>query len=266
MTLRQSLGGRPVLRVVPGGSGGERTPSGDHGSGRPVVLHLHGGGYRAGSPELSRPLASYLARRTGAEVVAPAYRLAPEHPYPAAVEDGLAGYAELLDDGVPADRIAVVGESAGGGLALAVLLEARRAGLPAPAAAAALSPWLDLTLESEAFERCAATDPVLDRSSLRHSAELYLAGADPREPAASPLFADDAALAALPPVLLQASRAEVLAGDTERFGARMAAAGGDCRVEMWEGTTHCWHLAVGRLPEAGAAVDSVAEFLTEHLA
>ncbi|MEV8453264.1 alpha/beta fold hydrolase [Streptomyces sp. NPDC052095] len=248
-------GGVPVLRIAPA-PGGER----------PVLLHLHGGGYRSGSPELSRPLATRLARLTGCEVVVPAYRLAPAHPFPAAVEDGLAVYAALLRGGTGAERIAVVGESAGGGLALAVLLAARRAGLPMPAAVAGLSPWLDLTLESPAFERCAATDPVLDRASLRRSASLYLAGADPRTPEASPLFADAAALAALPPVLFQASRAEVLADDAERFGARVVAAGGECRVEMWEGTTHCWQLAVDRLPEAQAAVRSVAEFLTQHLA
>ncbi|MFJ7198757.1 MULTISPECIES: alpha/beta hydrolase [unclassified Streptomyces] len=258
MTVARSLGGRPVLRVRPP-AGGERTE-------RTVVLQLHGGGYRAGSPELSRPLAARLSRLTGAEVMVPAYRLAPAHPFPAAVADGLGAYADLLRGGVPAGRIAVLGESAGGGLALAVLLEALKAGLPMPAAAVGLSPWLDLTLDSPAFARCAATDPVLDRPSLRHSASLYLAGADPRTPAASPLFADAAALAALPPVLLQASRAEVLADDAERFGARMTAAGGDCRVEMWDGTTHCWQLAVDRLPEAVAAVGSVAEFLTEHLA
>ncbi|MFB6813892.1 alpha/beta hydrolase [Streptomyces sp. NPDC056347] len=255
MSSGQLLGGRPVLRIAsaPGG-------------GRPVLLHLHGGGYRSGSPALSRPLAARLSRLTGCEVVVPAYRLAPAHPFPAAVQDGLAVYAELLRRGVGADRIAVVGESAGGGLALAVVLAARRAGLPVPAAVAGLSPWLDLTLESPAFERCAATDPVLDRASLRHSASLYLAGADPRDPGASPLFADAASLAALPPVLLQASRAEVLADDAERFGARVTEAGGECRVEMWEATTHCWQLAVDRLPEAVAAVGSVAEFLTQHLA
>ncbi|MER5495850.1 MULTISPECIES: alpha/beta hydrolase [unclassified Streptomyces] len=255
MTAGQLLGGRPVLRV--GAVGGD---------GRRVVLQLHGGGYRSGSPGPSRPLAAHLARRTGAEVLVPAYRLAPRHPFPAAVEDGLGAYTELLRDGVPADRIALVGESAGGGLALAVLLEAQRAGLPMPAAAVGLSPWLDLTLESGAFERCADSDPVLDRSSLRRSAALYLAGADARGPAASPLFADGAALAALPPVLLQAAREEVLVDDARRFGARMTAAGGRCRVELWEGATHCWQLFVDRLPKAVAAADSVADFLTEHLA
>ncbi|MFI8884074.1 alpha/beta hydrolase [Streptomyces sp. NPDC053813] len=255
MTGPHLLGGRPVLRVRP-----------PVGGDRPVLLQLHGGGYRAGAPELSRPLAAHLSRLTGCEVVLPAYRLAPAHPFPAAVEDGLGAYAELLADGVPAERIAVLGESAGGGLALSVLLAAQRAGLPMPAAAVGLSPWLDLTLESPAFERCAATDPVLDRPSLLHSATLYLAGADPRTPAASPLFAEAAALAALPPVLLQASRAEVLSDDAERFGARMTAAGGECRVEMWDGTTHCWQLSVERLPEAVAAARSVAEFLTQHLA
>ncbi|MFG2426730.1 alpha/beta hydrolase fold domain-containing protein [Streptomyces sp. NPDC048590] len=230
-----------------------------------VVLHFHGGGYRAGSPEVSRPLAGHLARRTGAAVVAPSYRLAPEHPHPAAVEDGLAAYEAVLRAGTAPERVALVGESAGGGLALAVLLAAHREGLPMPAAAAVLSPWLDLTVEAESYTRCAATDPVLGREALRHSAGLYLAGADPRTPTASPLFAPAPALAALPPVLVQSSREEVLADDAVRFGERMEASGGRCRVELWEGTTHCWQLFVDRLPEAVRAADSVAAFLREYL-
>ncbi|WP_052424538.1 alpha/beta hydrolase [Streptomyces fulvoviolaceus] len=230
-----------------------------------ALLHFHGGGYRAGAPELSRPLAGHLARRVGAEVTVPPYRLAPVHPFPAAVEDGLAAYAALLGRGFAPERTAVVGESAGGGLALAVLVAAREAGLPMPGAAVGLSPWLDLTVEAPSYERCAATDPVLGRTDLLDSAVLYLAGADPRAPTASPLFASAETLAALPPVLLQSSRDEVLADDAVRFGKRMAAVGGDCRVELWEDTTHCWQLFVDRLPVAVRAADCVAAFLRERL-
>ncbi|MFE3514094.1 alpha/beta hydrolase fold domain-containing protein [Streptomyces sp. NPDC059166] len=230
-----------------------------------VLLHFHGGGYRAGSPEVSLPLAGHLARRAGADAVVPAYRLAPAHPFPAAVEDGLAAYEAVLAAGTAPERVAVAGESAGGGLALAVLLAAREAGLPMPAAAAVLSPWLDLTVEAESYTRCAATDPVLGRAALRHSAALYLAGADPRVPTASPLFAPAEALAALPPVLVQSSRDEVLADDAVRFGERVESSGGSCRVELWPGTTHCWQLFVDRTPEAVRAADSVAAFLKDRL-
>ncbi|MFF0739936.1 alpha/beta hydrolase [Streptomyces sp. NPDC004111] len=247
------LGGRPVRWVRP-----------PDGALRGTHLHFHGGGYRVGTPELDVPLASHLARRLRVQVALPAYRLAPAHPFPAAVEDGLAAYGALLAGGTPAERITVGGDSAGGGLAFAVLLAAQEAGLPAPAAAIGLSPWLDLTLTAASFERCAATDPLLGRDSLGDSAAVYLAGADPRTPTASPLFAEDKALAALPPALLQASRDEVLCDDAVRFAERVKAAGGACRVELWPGTTHCWQLSVATSAEAVRAADSVAEFLTQH--
>ncbi|MEC4020949.1 alpha/beta hydrolase fold domain-containing protein [Streptomyces sp. H27-D2] len=249
------LGGRPALRVRPAS-----------GSASCTVLHLHGGGYRTGDPAASGGLASYLAAGCDAENLLPAYRLAPEHPFPAAADDALAAYTELLERGVAPERLAVLGASAGGGLAAAMLLRARAAGLPRPAAVVLLSPWLDLTNSADSYVRCAASDPLLSREILASAAADYLAGADPRTPTASPLFAGDAALAWMPPLLVQASRDEVLADDASRFADRVNRAGGDCTLQTWAGIAHCWQFGVPLLPEAVEAVDAVTDFLRARLA
>ncbi|MEV0597827.1 alpha/beta hydrolase fold domain-containing protein [Streptomyces sp. NPDC050315] len=254
VTEETELGGRPAVRVRPTAGGRRGT-----------VLYLHGGGYRAGSPQVALGPASYVAAGLDAEVVLPAYRLSGERPFPAAVEDAVAAYAELLERGAAPARLAVVGESAGGGLAAGALLAARGLGLPRPAALVGLSPWYDLTVTADAYERCRASDPVLDRSALADSAARYLAGTDPRTPLASPLFADDAALAWLPPVLVQASADEVLADDAARFAARVAAAGGRAWHRTWAGEAHCWHIAVPARATAREAVAAIVTFLRTHL-
>ncbi|GHJ38955.1 alpha/beta hydrolase fold domain-containing protein [Streptomyces sp. TS71-3] len=246
--------GRPAVRVRPG-TGGRRG----------TLLHLHGGGYRAGSPRVSEGAASFLAAELDAEVLLPAYRLAGERPFPAAVEDATAAYRSLLESGVDPGRLAVLGDSAGGGLAAAALLAAQDAGLPRPAALVGLSPWYDLTVTAGSYERCRGTDTVLSRASMRDSAARYLAGADPRTPLASPLFAQGAALRGLPPVLVQCGGLEVLADDAGEFARRVDAAGGRAVHRSWAGQGHCWHLAVPGLPAAREAVAATAAFLDVHL-
>jgi acetyl esterase/lipase len=251
------VGGRRTLRVRPA----ERPDGGVRGT----VVHLHGGGYGAGEPARGLAMSARLADATGTEWLLPSYRLAPQHPFPAAVEDALAVYRAVLEDGVAPERLVVMGLSAGGGLTMATLLAAREAGLPRPAAAVCLSPWFDLTVSAAAYERCAATDAVLTLDILRGAAERYLAGTDPRTPLASPLFADDEALAWLPPVLVHASSDEVLADDATSFAERLGAVGGDCTLRTWPGAAHCWHLNVPEAPGSVEAVADVAEFLRARL-
>ncbi|MGK5628167.1 alpha/beta hydrolase [Streptomyces sp. URMC 123] len=252
--VETTVGGRPALRIRPLG------PT------RGTVLHLHGGGYRTGSPEGGRGVGAYLAVNAGVETVLPAYRLAEEAPFPAAVDDGLACYAELLGEpGADPGRLVLMGESAGGGLALATLLTAREAGLPRPAAAVCLSPWFDLTASGDSYERCGTADHLISRTVLKGMADLYLAGADPRTPTASPLFAPDDALAWLPPLLVQASRDEVLADDAVRLAERVTRVGGQCVLRTFSDATHCWHHELPALPRAETALNEVVEFLLERL-
>lgn len=249
----RAVGGRPGLRVVPASGGGAG-----------AVLLLHGGGFRAGSPHAARGVASFVAAAADVEVLLPAYRLAPESPFPAAVHDVVRALGELVERGTAPERIAVVGESAGGGLAVAGLLAARRAGLPRPAALVALSPWLDLTASSGSYDRCAATDRIIDRAGSLRSALAYLDGADPRDPLASPLFADDEALAALPPSLVQASTDEVLVDDAARFVSRVRDAGGASTLQTWSGAPHLWHVGVPGDPAAVDAVRHIGLFLEKR--
>ncbi|MBP0458962.1 alpha/beta hydrolase [Streptomyces montanisoli] len=250
-TTAAELGGVPAIEVSAGG-----------GEARGAVLYFHGGGYALGSAAASVNLAADVARRSEATVHTVDYRLAPENPFPAAVDDALAAYRGLLDHGVPAAEIAVSGESAGGGLALALLVAIREAGLPRPAAAAVLSPWVDLTQSGRSHETRAALDPALTRQALSARAGDYLAGADPRSPLASPLFAD---LRGLPPLLVQAGTYEVLLDDAVRLAAK--AAGDDVEVTLhtFPGAPHVFQGFATVLDEGAAALDEVGAFLRAHL-
>lgn len=231
-------------------------------TGAGVILHLHGGGYVMGDPAGSRGLTTALARGTGARVLSVDYRLAPAHPFPAAVDDALAAYRALLAGGTPPGRIAIGGESAGGGLTVALLLAIRDAGMPQPACAFPLSPWVDLTCEAPSYASRAARDPLLTRDVLRDMAREYLAGGDARTPLASPLLAD---LSGLAPMLIQVGDDEVLLDDAVRLADAVRNAGGDADLEVWPDMIHVWQMFAGALPEADQAVDAICRFITARL-
>ncbi len=231
------------------------------GSGAPVVLYFHGGGYVVGSPISHRPMGSRIARAAQARLFMADYRLAPEHPFPAAADDGFAAYRALLDAGIDSSRLAVGGGSAGGGLALAALVEAHEAALPMPAAWFLISPWADLTLTTPTLDRNEASDPTAFRARLQPMADCYLNGADPRHPRASPLFAN---FTGLPPLLIQVGSIETLLGDSETLHARAEAARVDSTLEVWPDMVHVWHHYADHLTEADAAAERIGEFLSTH--
>lgn len=225
--------------------------------GENVVLYLHGGAYLFGSPATHRSVTGYLARAAAATVYAPDYRLAPEHPCPAAVEDATQAYRWLLEQGVPAARIVIAGDSAGGGLAVAATLSLRDAGTPLPAGLIALSPWVDLTGSGESVARVGSADPMLPVSGLHDSAALYLAGRDTADPVASPLYAD---LAGLPPLCIQGGSDEILYSDAVRLAEQARQAGVTVTHKTFQGFWHVFQLHAGALPAATAAVEEMAEF------
>ena len=226
-----------------------------------VFLFIHGGGYYRGSVAISRATAANIGVATNARCLSVDYRLAPEHPYPAAIDDCLAAYRWLLDEGIAATNVVVGGVSAGGGLTLALLIGARDAGLPLPAAAVAMSAWTDLTQSGESYQTRAEADPVISKAYLDHSAHLYLGDADPLQALASPLFAD---LSGLPPLLLQVGTAETMMDDSVRFVERAHEAGVSAVVEPWDDMFHGWHGSAHILPEAQQAIDRIGEFFGQH--
>ncbi|MFC9054378.1 alpha/beta hydrolase [Streptomyces anthocyanicus] len=251
VSRRTVLGGRPALELDP-----------DTASGPGRLLYLHGGGYLAGSPDTHAGLAGELARRAGLRAVSVDYRLAPEHPFPAAVDDGLAAYRELLSTGTDPQDLVLAGDSAGGGLGIATLLAAREAGLPQPAAVALFSPWVDLTLTGGSIRSKEGADPIFTEADVRAYADLYVGAGDRAAPLASPVFAD---LAGLPPLLVQAGANEVLLDDAVRLAGRAGADDVEVTLEVGPGLPHVYQLHYGRLEEADAALDRAARFLTAHL-
>ena len=242
-----TLGGVPVEWV-------RNTRHGERGT----LVYFHGGGYAIGSPRAYRNLTAQLARRCGMAVLAPDYRLAPEHPFPAAPEDALAVYRALLDQGRPAAQIVLAGDSAGGGLALACALWAKAAGLPLPAGLVLFSPFTDLTLSGASVTRCEGSECVLSRAVLDECVAAYLNGYAGQDPLASPLFAD---LSGLPPMLIQATDTEMLYDDAARLAASALRQGLEVQAENWPGLWHVWQAMAGTLPEANRALDRVAHFV-----
>jgi acetyl esterase/lipase len=260
-----TLGGRPALELeVAGNETGGVASDGDgagNGNGA-ALLYLHGGGFVLGSARTGARLAAGLARRAGTRAISLDYRLAPEHPFPAAVDDALAAYRELLDSGIGPNRLAVAGDSAGGGLVIAALVAAREAGLPQPAAAVVLSPWADLTMTGESMRTRHGVDPLFTRERLGPFADWYLADHDRSAPLASPAFAD---LSGLPPLLVQVGSHEVLLDDAIRLAGQAGAHDVDVTLEIWPGVPHVFQNLTGALDEADEALDRAGHFLSRHL-
>ncbi len=228
-----------------------------------AILYLHGGGYVLGSPASHRGLVAQLARAAGTLAFALDYRLAPEHRCPAAIDDAFAAYEQLLDRGFAPQRIAIAGDSAGGGLALATALRIREQGRPAPAALVLISPWLDLTQSGESYATRAALDPVLTKQALEDFAADYVGpDGDRRGIGASPLFAD---LKGLPKTLTQVGDAEILLSDAERFHERALAAGVSSELETAADMTHVWHIFYPILEPARAAIERAGRFVRAAL-
>jgi epsilon-lactone hydrolase len=223
-----------------------------------VLLFLHGGGYELGSLRSDGELAARLGRASGMRVLFPEYRLAPEHPFPAAIDDVLAAWRWLrTSQHLNAGSIAVAGDSAGGGLATALLVATRDAGEAVPAAAVLMSPTVDLTSSGASMTERVDQDPISTPAMLRQFAADYLAGADPKTPLASPLFAS---LAGLPPLLIQVGTADLLLSDSERLAAAAAEAGVDVTLQIGEGFPHVYPLLLGT-PEAAEATEQIGKFL-----
>lgn len=246
-----NLGGVPALRYGPADLSA------------PTLLYLHGGGYVVGNAWGYRGLVAALADAAGVTAYVIDYRLAPEHPFPAAIDDSATAYRALLDRGHDAGRLALAGDSAGGGLTVATLLRLRDTGAPMPGAGFLISPWADLACAGASMTGKAAADPALTEAGLRTMAAYYLGSADSADPLASPIHAD---LTGLPPLLVHVGTAELLLDDAIRLAA---AAGRDdvaLTLELWPGLIHVWHAFAFMLPEGAAAVAAAGAFLRGHVA
>jgi monoterpene epsilon-lactone hydrolase len=223
-----------------------------------VILYLHGGYYLSGSIHSHRNLAGNIAAAAQARALIIAYRLAPEHPFPAALDDALTAYSWLLAQGVRPKQIYLAGDSAGGGLVIAALLALRERDVPMPAAAICLSPATDLTMSGESWKFNAKKELVVNRYTAEQVQPLYLKGASARNPLASPLFAD---LHGLPPLLIQVGSDEALLSDSTSFTDCARRAGVEVKLEVWPGMQHVWQFAASFLPEARQAIDKIGEFI-----
>ncbi|MGI4815767.1 MAG: alpha/beta hydrolase [Janthinobacterium lividum] len=252
---------RPV--PGPGGARGSRSFSEwieptDAAAAPKTILYLHGGGYFFCSPRTHRSITYTLAAGTGARVFVPDYRLAPEWPFPAALEDALHAYRALIDQGVPARSIVVAGDSAGGGLALSLLLVLRDAGDALPAAGVLFSPWTDLALTGATLRSNAASDAMFTPESVAHAAAFYLGATPATHPGPSPLYGD---FAGLPPLLIHASDNEILLADATRVVEKARASGVDVVFKSWHGVPHAFQLFTPFLPEAREALADACRFI-----
>ncbi len=226
-----------------------------------VLLYLHGGGYVLGNPESHRYLAWKLAEASGMRILLVDYRLAPENPFPAAVDDATSCYRWLLDDGFNPKYISIGGDSAGGGLAAATMVNLKNQGLPQPNCGILLSPWVDLSLSGSSIEVNADADAMLTHTALDGMAKHYLGERDRKAPLASPLFAD---LAGLPPILIHVGSTEVLLSDAERFADRLNKCGGAASLVVWPKMPHVFQVFAGRIPEGGKAIADLGDFVRLH--
>ena len=228
---------------------------------RQVLLYFHGGGYVVGSPHTHRHMLARLSKLSGFRVFSPDYRLAPENPYPAALEDARAAHAALLAKGYHPGDIAIGGDSAGGGLALALLAELCQADM-APAALFAFSPWTDLTMSGNSLKTNEKSDHILPVKRVIESRDRYANNADPQDPGMSPLFAQ---FPKCPPVFIQYSTTEILRDDSARMAQHLRAQGADVTEDEWDDAPHVWHMMDGWVPEARTALEATAYFLRQAL-
>ena len=227
-----------------------------------VVLYLHGGGYVLGSVNSHRDMIARLSAAANARALGLNYRLAPETPFPGAVDDAVSAYRWLLDQGITPGHIVIAGDSAGGGLTAATLLAIRDRALPRPAAGALLSPWVDLEGTGESMNGGVADDPMVRKELVSSMAPPYLNGADPKTPLAAPLHAD---LRGLPPLLIQVGRREVLLDDSLRFAQKAQRAGVDVTLEVWPGMIHVWQIFASELEEGREAITRIGAFVKKHV-
>ncbi|MCP3910733.1 MAG: alpha/beta hydrolase [Actinomycetia bacterium] len=227
-----------------------------------VLLYVHGGGYVLCSLETHAKLVGHLCKAIGCRGLNFDYRLAPEHPHPAAVEDSTAAYRALLDMGIEPGHIAIAGDSAGGGLTVATLLKLRDEGDPMPAAGVPLSPWADLEGLGESMTSNAASDLLVQQEGLKGMSDMFLNGQDARDPLAAPLYASYEGLA---PMYIQVGGAETLLDDSTRVAARAARAGVEVRLDVFPGMQHVFQMAAGNVPEADDAVARIGDWLRPKL-
>ncbi|WP_167160919.1 alpha/beta hydrolase [Streptomyces sp. MBT27] len=252
-TTQTTLGGRPALHVEP-----------DSGARPGTILYFHGGGFVFGSPETALSLTAQLVSRTGFDSYSVDYRLAPEHPFPAGLQDNLRAYRALLDSGLDPTALAFAGDSAGGGFCVTTALAARDAGLPLPAAMVLFSPGLDATRTGESMTTKEGIDPIFTRAAVERTGAMYLAGQDPAQPLLSPAVHAD--LTGFPPMLIQVGTNEILLDDSTRLAARAQQAGGDVILDITADAPHVFQaFAGGQLDEADRALDRAALFLTQHV-
>ncbi len=227
-----------------------------------ALLYLHGGGYVFGGLDSHRDIACRLAQAAGVRTLLLDYRLAPEYRFPAALEDATAAYRWLLDGGHSADRLALAGDSAGGGLSVALMSQLKSLELPLPKAAVLMSPWADLANTGESVSRFAAKDAMISPQAVEKFASLYLGDQDPKHPLASPLYAD---LSGLPPIQVLVGSEEVLLSDSERLVAGIISAGGQADLAVWPKMPHVFPILAGVIPEGRRAVDDMSAFIRRHL-
>ena len=226
-----------------------------------VMLYLHGGGYAFGSMRTHRVMLAHISRAATARVLGLDYRLAPECPFPAPVEDSIAAYRWLLSNGANPRKIVIGGDSAGGGLMVALLVALRYLGEPMPAAGVGISSWTDMEATGQSFIDNAEVDPSVNRDRILNIAKIYMAGKDLKAPLASPIHAD---LTGLPPLLLQVGSIETLLDDTNELAKRVRVAGVEVEVDVWDDMPHVWHHFAPILPEARQAIQRIGQFMLKH--
>lgn len=227
-----------------------------------VLLYLHGGAYVLCSCRTHRQMVSHIARAAGIDALVPEYRLAPEHRFPAAVDDCVGVYRALLESGIKPENVVIAGDSAGGGLTVATLLSLRHAGDPMPAAAILLSPFLDATGSGESATTRADKDPWFHASDMEVVVEHYCGESEVRNPLVSPVFGN---AAGLPPVYIQVGDHEILLSDSTRFAEMMRASGGEAELDVWPEMWHVFQLFIGKMPESRAAIRKIGEFMQGRL-